>query len=581
MTLPHSIPVVAGALALFATSALVAVHAILAWDVEATASAATHNAALAGAILESGCILLLVALLVTVHLRKRIYQTVPQNNHNEKLPPPPPQSRSSRGLWSGLGIFLCTVAAAVSVAALACLRQAMPRLSQTPLGSGAGGFLAGGAVTLAICYGSQLLFFVMQFLVVPAQPGHDAPAEPLHVADSMPSLVKKLSLSPSPRIPSIHYRETGPLPLRVRPEKTTSTPHRAAAAAAAAATATATATPLSPPGSSSGHSAAETMNSLRSSLSSAIRPMSSKTRLLPAGGSSSQRSSRYSASHSHSATHSLSHPPSPPSAHPELRRSAEDDFDSWDTSSVSTQNRQAVLGSMVPATVTMTMSNRFLETIPASPTASRSPSPGRPLDLEPPKMRRRSRSYSPSPRPSRSTSALASSSASASSIRAPAAAVTRTRSYSHTQASEAHIHPLFRSDSPTPPPAFSAGTVVTAAPQAGQVLTTDIHSLRTLSRMRSGSLPVVPSPLSRQGSFDDFHGRKTAAISTSSSRCSSSHGVPADVREEDEETEGYGKPKRWVEEEERKMTPPIPDWILSAGARTSLDGYENRRVPME
>jgi hypothetical protein len=35
---------------------------------------------------------------------------------------------------------------------------------------------------------------------------------------------------------------------------------------------------------------------------------------------------------------------------------------------------------------------------------------------------------------------------------------------------EAHIHPLFRSDSPTPPPFASPGTVVVASPLSGQVL---------------------------------------------------------------------------------------------------------------
>jgi hypothetical protein len=37
-------------------------------------------------------------------------------------------------------------------------------------------------------------------------------------------------------------------------------------------------------------------------------------------------------------------------------------------------------------------------------------------------------------------------------------------------ADEAHIHPLFRSDSPTPPPVASPGTIVTASPLSGQVL---------------------------------------------------------------------------------------------------------------
>lgn len=43
-------------------------------------------------------------------------------------------------------------------------------------------------------------------------------------------------------------------------------------------------------------------------------------------------------------------------------------------------------------------------------------------------------------------------------------------------------------------------------------MATDAQSLRTLSRMRSGSLPTVPSPLSRQGSFEDFGLRRGMAL---------------------------------------------------------------------
>lgn len=131
-------------------------------------------------------------------------------------------------------------------------------------------------------------------------------------------------------------------------------------------------------------------------------------------------------------------------------------------------------------------------------------------------------------------------------------------------ASESHIHPLFRSDSPTPPPAVSAGTVVTAAPLAGKVIS-NRQSIRSLNRMRSGSLPTVASPLSRQGSFDDF-GRRAGADRSSDPE------LREDGEEETEDT---------ASETERKMTPPIPDWILSAGARTSLSGYHSRKVRIE
>jgi hypothetical protein len=29
------------------------------------------------------------------------------------------------------------------------------------------------------------------------------------------------------------------------------------------------------------------------------------------------------------------------------------------------------------------------------------------------------------------------------------------------------------------------------------------------------------------------------------------------------------------------MTPPIPDWILSAGTRSSLSGYNSRKLKIE
>jgi len=76
--------------------------------------------------------------------------------------------------------------------------------------------------------------------------------------------------------------------------------------------------------------------------------------------------------------------------------------------------------------------------------------------------------------------------------------------------------------------------------------------------MRSDSLPVVPSPLSQQGSFEDLRRRdRTESLSP-------------ELSEEVEEELGSGS--------ERKMTPPIPDWILSAGSRTSLSGYHSRKI---
>ena len=357
------------------------------------------------------------------------------------------------------------------------------------------GFVVGAAVALGSAFASQLLFLVFHFIMSRIH----GPGGGLAVHTD-----EDRSRSPNQRIKSIPYHHTVSRVAQV-PKERGSTEWR------------------SLPGFSGGRSAAETMSTIRTSLSSIVRPITSKTRLLP--GNRSQRSSR--------------RPPSLDSA--AIRdhvHSTGDGFDSWDTSSVDPQNRQTVLESSSPPPL-----GRFLETIPASPTTSRSPSPGTPLDLAAPRTRRRSRSYSPAP--------------SSSSLRETFTA--------QGAEGEAHIHPLFRSDSPTPPPLITPGTVVTAAPNAGQVIAHK-QSIRSLARMRSGSLPPVPSPLCRQGSFDSF----PRGISGGNSPV-----FREELEEEEEEAQLEAVAPAVTE---RKMTPPIPDWILSAGSRTSLTGYNSRKL---
>ncbi|KAK5703192.1 hypothetical protein LTR97_004141 [Elasticomyces elasticus] len=79
---------------------------------------------------------------------------------------------------------------------------------------------------------------------------------------------------------------------------------------------------------------------------------------------------------------------------------------------------------------------------------------------------------------------------------------------------ESHIHPLFRSESPNPPPLPSPGTVVTASPLAGQVVSPEhamgwtLHSTQT---WRPGSTtPVSPSG-SRAGSVRSLRLQSTTA----------------------------------------------------------------------
>jgi hypothetical protein len=246
----------------------------------------------------------------------------------------------------------------------------------------------------------------------------------------------------------------------------------------------------------------DTMSSIRSSVTHVVRPISSKTRLV-----------------------SLSKPYRPTSLDSGTgeREIVEDGFDSWDLSAVDPHSRHFVMSAANSTNTSSSNNGRFLETIPASPTGSRSPSPGFPLDLEPPPRRRRSRSHSPA------TTIIAK----------------RRDSASSPTGSEAHIHPLFRTDSPTPPPSATPGTVVTAAPGAGQAII-DRQSVR---RMRSGSLPNSPSPLGTSRSLDD---------------------IPSTVKDDYENGRPPSPP-------EREMTPPIPDWILGAGPRNSLTGYSRRK----
>jgi hypothetical protein len=171
--------------------------------------------------------------------------------------------------------------------------------------------------------------------------------------------------------------------------------------------------------------------------------------------------------------------------------------------------------------------------------------------LEPPRTRRRSRSYSP---------------VSTRTIQAQRAAFTQQAS-----PSEAHIHPLFRSDSPKPPSA-TPGTVVVAAPNAGQVIAAgdkqSIRSIQSMRRLRSESLPAnAPSPLSRAGSCDSFVQRRRAG-STS-----------PEIREEEDEAVVVGAVAAGADTE-RKMTPPIPDYILNAGSPSSLTVHKSRKDEM-
>ncbi|KAI0014567.1 hypothetical protein F4780DRAFT_796471 [Xylariomycetidae sp. FL0641] len=342
-------------------------------------------------------------------------------------------------------------------------------------------FLIGAAVALGFAFGGQLIFTVAYFVRTPvpcSQQGHSARSNE-----------DRRSPLPMNRVKSVPYSRTKAATHHAKRVDGSSYEYP------------------TPPPSSSGRSATETMSSFRSSFSHTVHPMGSRTRLL----SNSSRSSR--------ARHRAA---SLDSDFDRERTSETDDgFDSWDTSTVDPRNRQ-----MVIETSASPVQSRFLETIPASPATSRAPSPGFPFDLQPPRPCHRSRSYSPSSRSDLYERSITPQSST----------------------EELHIHPLFRSDSPVPPPSATPGTIVVASPNAGQVIPS-----QSVRRMRSDSLPTSPSPLSREGTQKSSH--KASSVRSESLR-----------------------PEEVAEEMERKMTPPIPEWILSAGARSSLTDYNSRKL---
>ncbi|OBT55466.1 hypothetical protein VE04_04779 [Pseudogymnoascus sp. 24MN13] len=274
-------------------------------------------------------------------------------------------------------------------------------------------------------------------------------------------------------------------------------------------------------------SSSETRSSVRYSFTNAIRPMTSNTRLI---------------------AHRQSH--RSPSIESAGERDFIDSFDSWDTSGVEGPAWESTLSLGITNSSPLSAippHPRILETIPASPTASsRSQSPGYTLDFPPPSIyTRHSRSQSP-----------------AASFRELSG------SYSPVE-SEKHIHPLFRSDSPTPPPSATPTSIITAAPNAGAVISE--MAVAVVRRKRSSS-QTGPSPLIHTTSFDNIAmevKREIGKITQEVRRESRSLSGEVDMSE-----------KNWAELSpagDRGMTPPIPEWILGAGQRTSFHGYSKRK----
>ncbi|KAL6809171.1 hypothetical protein GGI42DRAFT_231942 [Trichoderma sp. SZMC 28013] len=331
----------------------------------------------------------------------------------------PGQSKLWRGILFGLEITTGVIATVTSLVGLVYLTKHDGGANKH--------LLVGSSVTLGLAVSSQLVYTIYQ--VLPASTDAAGISWPAR-KDEESGRARKINLK------AIRYSQT--MPIMDQPSPMAQLDGR---------------TSRSRSNSADGKSMAETVASSVTYVAHSIRSVSSKSKMR----SSKERSRSMSIDST-------------------ANRStvADDAFDSWDTSSVDVHNREAVLEISTP-----TQSKpRGLETIPASPVASRSPSPQSFTELEPPRIqtRRRSRSYSP-------------------------VSIRRELRDLPSSSGEAHIHPLFRSDSPDPHPFATPGTIVMAAPDAARVI---VHrsSNASLNRLRSDSLPIAPHPFARQDSFD-------------------------------------------------------------------------------
>ena len=251
--------------------------------------------------------------------------------------------------------------------------------------------------------------------------------------------------------------------------------------------------------------ASDSTSSLRSSFSTIQRPSSSRRGLLIRQHSYTRHSRRSS------------------SDGPSGRPSQDEGFDSYDTSSVSSHIRETVLqskamtkgsglppipGSRSPSPA-KALEGPFFQSSPSlSPPASPLPQPSVSRPNSPPSSPSELPNFttmfppSSNPPPTSPSQRNFSRPGSRSGPTSRSATISHSRPDSRSRVpSEDHIHPLFRTCSPVPSPGASPGTVVTAAPEAGQLI--DGRMLKRM-RSRSGSLPLSPSPLVRSESSPDI-----------------------------------------------------------------------------
>ena len=239
------------------------------------------------------------------------------------------------------------------------------------------------------------------------------------------------------------------------------------------------------------HSASS--SNLRHSIQQAIRPITSRTKLMLTHTPTPRESGSFAATRENNS----------------LEISCRGDgFETWDTSSV----EQGFVNPFVTSPTTG-IQKKKLEPIPGS----RPVSPAKPLDGPFPSTDDEPEKHPLPDSPMQSPMRLRFPNDSTDTLPVPPLLLHRNSSQS-SSSQEAHIHPLFRSHSPTPPPTPSADTIITASPFAGQVIHSD-HAMAP-KRMQSartggGSQPTSPhafTPPLRSGSFPSL--RRPSNLST-------------------------------------------------------------------
>jgi hypothetical protein len=257
----------------------------------------------------------------------------------------------------------------------------------------------------------------------------------------------------------------------------------------------------------------QSLKSWKDSLQQVVRPVTSRTKLISRSSLSRDARSDYSDGHSID------------------NASQADGFEVWDTSDVDPRAKEAVMQSAREGSLLSTK-EAVLQSAPSRGTVlepipgSRPASPARALD---------------------GPFTLMSDGRDSPALAPPPKMVLDTSRPSSPVVSESHIHPLFRTESPTPAPPMSSGTSITASPLATQMISCPP---RPYSRMRSNSgRAASPSPLLHSQSLQDLH-----SSNASLKRQARSPSPPS-----------------------REMTPPIPDFILNNSPSPRGSMYNARR----